>query len=56
MIFSAALPLTFGLATNELLRMKRVRLKDLLAVRPRSMTHQAAPNRMETVHSAQKHR
>jgi hypothetical protein len=56
MIFSAALPLTFGLAANELLRMERGRLEDLLAIRAKSVTHQAAPNRMETVHSVRKHR
>lgn len=47
MIVSAALPLTFGLATNELLRMERGRLENLLAIKAKSVTHQAAPNRME---------
>jgi hypothetical protein len=42
-IIPAALPLARGLAANDLLRMIRDRLKDLLTVRATVITHQAAP-------------
>ncbi len=43
-IIPAALPLTRGLAANDLLRMRSGRLKGLLTVRATAITHQAAPD------------
>jgi hypothetical protein len=43
-IIAAALPLAPGLAANELLRMIRGRLKDLLTITTTASTHQAAPD------------
>ena len=43
-IIPAALPLAWGLAANQLLRVIRCRLKDLLTVRAATIIHQAAPD------------
>src|SRR5208283_5194796 len=43
-IIPAALPLARGLAANQLLRVIRCRLKDLLTVRATTIIHQAAPD------------
>src|SRR5271157_5405702 len=43
-IIPAALPLARGLAANQLLRVIRCRLKDLLTVRAAAIIHQAAPD------------
>ena len=43
-IIPAALPLARGLAANQLLRVIRCRLKDLLTVRAATIIHQAAPD------------
>jgi len=42
-IIAAAVPLTRGLAANDLLRMIAGKLKNLLTVRATAITHQAAP-------------
>ena len=42
-IIPAALPLARGLAANQLLRVIRCRLKELLTVRAAAIIHQAAP-------------
>ncbi|HEY6292830.1 MAG TPA: hypothetical protein VI455_14875 [Terriglobia bacterium] len=43
-IIPAALPLAQGLAANQLLRVIRCRLKELLTVRAAAIIHQAAPD------------
>src|SRR5271166_6554698 len=43
-IIPAALPLARGLAANQLLRVIRCRLKELLTVRAAAIIHQAAPD------------